>query len=386
MAVASDDVVRSLQERVRTAVAKRRSLVIRAGGTKDFYGNSAHAEHDVLDPRAYCGVIDYEPTELVITACSGTSLTEVEATLAQHQQMLAFEPPHFGLAMSAGPPQAHRVPPWGAGAQRPGATGDAATLGGAIACGLAGPRRVASGSIRDFVLGATLMDGHANVLTFGGNVMKNVAGYDVSRALAGSLGTLGMILDVSLKVVPRPATEQTLRFELSEANAIRRTNEWAGQPLPISATAWLDGALSVRLSGANAGVRAAQIKLGGDRVADGETFWMTLREQTHAFFNRAGEAATLWRLSVPPTTTPLNLGSTLIEWRGAQRWVWSTSPAAEIRAKVQSAGGHATAFRQHDRNDAFHPLAPALAQIHERLKKEFDPAGIFNPGRMYSQL
>ena len=179
MPVVSDEVVRSLQERVRTAVAARTSLVIRAGGTKDFYGNSARTEHDVLDPRAYCGVIDYEPTELVITACSGTSLTEVEATLAQHNQMLAFEPPHFGA-----------LP----------------TLGGAIASGLAGPRRMASGSVRDFVLGATLMDGHANVLTFGGNVMKNVAGYDVSRALAGSLGTLGMILDVSLKVVPRPAT------------------------------------------------------------------------------------------------------------------------------------------------------------------------------------
>jgi glycolate oxidase FAD binding subunit len=333
--------------------------VIRAGGTKDFYGNSAHAEHDVLDPRAYCGVIDYEPTELVITACSGTSLTEVEATLAEHKQMLAFEPPHFGAST---------------------------TLGGAIACGLAGPRRVASGSIRDFVLGATLMDGHANVLTFGGNVMKNVAGYDVSRALAGSLGTLGMILDVSLKVVPRPATEQTLRFGLSEADAIRRTNEWAGQPLPISATAWVEGALSVRLSGATAGVRAAQRRLGGELVADDATIWVALREQTHPFFNRAAEAATLWRLSVPPTAAPLNLGSTLIEWRGAQRWIWSTSPAAEVRAKVQAAGGHATAFRHHDRNDVFHPLAPALAQIHQRLKKEFDPAGIFNPGRMYSKL
>jgi glycolate oxidase FAD binding subunit len=195
-----------------------------------------------------------------------------------------------------------------------------------------------------------------------------------------------MILDVSLKVVPRPATEQTLRFELSEANATRRTNEWAGQPLPISATAWLDGALLVRLSGANAGVRAAQMKLGGDPVADDATFWVTLREQTHAFFDRAAEMATLWRLSVPPTATPLDLGSTLIEWRGAQRWVWSTSSAAEIRAKVQAAGGHATAFRHHDRNDVFHPLAPALAQIHQRLKKEFDPAGIFNPGRMYSEL
>ncbi len=356
MAVASNGVLRSLQERVRTAVAARTPLVIRAGGTKNFYGNATGTKYEVLDPRGYCGVNDYEPTELVITACSGTSLAEVEATLAQHNQMLAFEPPHFGSA----------------------------TLGGAIASGLAGPRRMAAGSIRDFVLGATLLDGGANVLTFGGNVMKNVAGYDVSRALAGSLGTLGLILDLSLKVMPRPAMEQTLRFELPEVDAIQRTNEWAGQPWPISATAWRHGALSVRLSGAVAGVRAAQAKLGGDVVADGESFWMSLREQTHNFFDGA-EDVTLWRLSVPPTTMPLRLGATLLEWRGAQRWVWSTLAATEIRAKIQAVGGHATAFRHHDK-DVFHPLAPALAQIHQRLKMEFDPAGIFNPGRMYPNL
>ena len=358
MAVASNDVVRSLQERVRSAIAAQTPLVICAGGTKDFYGHATRAAHEVLDPRAYCGVIDYEPTELVITACSGTPLAEVEATLAQHNQMFAFEPPHFGAT---------------------------STLGGAVACGLAGPRRMAAGSIRDFVLGATLLDGRADVLTFGGNVMKNVAGYDVSRALAGSLGTLGVILDVSLKVTPLPAAEQTLQLELPEADAVRRANEWAGQPWPISATAWSEGALTVRLSGATAGVRAAQETLGGDVVAGGTTFWKTLREHTHRFFQRA-DGATLWRLSVPPTTTPLNLGATLIEWRGAQRWIWSTSPAAEIRAKVRAAGGHATAFRHHDRNDVFDPLPPALAQIHQRLKKEFDPAGIFNSGRMYSKL
>ena len=358
MPLVSNEVARSLQERVRTAAAARTPLVIRAGGTKNFYGHATPSEHEVLDPRAYCGVNAYEPTELVITACSGTPLAEIEAALAEHNQMLAFEPPHFGAS---------------------------ATLGGAIASGLAGPRRMSSGSIRDFVLGATLLDGRADVLTFGGNVMKNVAGYDVSRALAGSLGTLGMILDVSLKVMPRPALEQTLRFELAEADAIARTNEWAGQPLPISATAWFDGVLSVRLSGATSGVRAAQAKLGGEAVVDGATVWKTLREQTHGFFNGA-QAATLWRLSVPPTTTPLNLGATLIEWRGAQRWLWSTAPAENIRAKVEAVGGHAAKFRHDDLNDAFHPLAPALAQIHRRLKKEFDPAGIFNPGRLYSEM
>jgi glycolate oxidase FAD binding subunit len=358
MPVVPNEVARSLQERVRAAATARTLLVIRAGGTKDFYGNSTRAGSDeVLDPRAYCGVIDYEPTELVITACSGTPLAAVEAVLAERNQMLAFEPPHFGSS---------------------------ATLGGAIASGLAGPRRMAAGSIGNFVLGATLLDGRANVLTFGGKVMKNVAGYDVSRALAGSLGTLGMILDVSLKVLPRPTMEQTLRFELSEADAIVRMNEWAGQPLPISATAWVDGALAVRLSGTKAGVRAAQARLGGT-VSDDAGVWADVREQTHAFFGRA-EGATLWRLSVPPTTLPLKLGATLMEWRGGQRWVWSTASAAEIRAKVDAVGGHATAFRHQNGNEVFHPLAAGLARIHRRLKNEFDPAGIFNPGRMYPNI
>ncbi|MDQ3188216.1 MAG: glycolate oxidase subunit GlcE [Pseudomonadota bacterium] len=358
MPASADEFVRSLQERVRTAAATRTPLLIRAGGSKDFYGNAARALHDVLDPRPYCGVIDYEPTELVITARSGTPLSEVECSLAKHNQMLAFEPPHFGAS---------------------------ATLGGSIASGLAGPRRMTTGPIRDFVLGATLLDGQANVLSFGGKVMKNVAGYDVSRSLAGSLGTLGVILDVSLKVVPRPATEQTMQFDLPEADAIERANQWAGQPLPISATAWLDGVLSVRLSGSNAGVRTAQARLGGTLVADPAALWIGLREQTHAFFHHT-DNATLWRLSVLPTAPPLNLGVSLIEWRGGQRWVWSNVSAAEVRSKVEAVGGHATAFRCRNRDNVFHPLAPTLAQIHRRLKNEFDPAHIFNPGRMYFDL
>ena len=309
----------------------------------------------LLDPRAYCGVIDHEPTELVITACSGTPLAEVESVLARHNQMLAFEPPHFGPS---------------------------ATLGGAIACGLAGPRRMAAGAIRDFVLGATLLDGRADVLTFGGNVMKNVAGYDVSRALAGSLGTLGMILDVSLKVLPLPAAEQTLRFELPEADAVRRTNEWAGQPWPISATAWCGRCSDGALVRSNRWRASRAAKAGRRCVTEGAASGR--RFESTRMCSSIAPIRTLWRLSVPPTTVPLDLGATLIEWRGAQRWLWSSAPAADIRAKVQAAGGHATAFRQHDRNDVFHPLAPALAQIHQRLKKEFDPMGIFNPGRMYS--
>jgi len=352
--LAPNEVVRSLQERVRSAAANREQLVIRAGGTKDFYGNRTDATLDQLDPRKYCGLLDYEPTELSLTACSGTPLSEIERALEKHNQMLAFEPPHFGST---------------------------ATLGGVIASGLAGPRRLSAGSVRDFVLGATLLDGRGNVLTFGGKVMKNVAGYDVSRALAGSLGTLGLILDVSLKVVPRPAVEQTLKFELAESEAIQLTNSWAGQPLPVSATAWLDGVLSVRLSGSNAGVRAACAKLGGDPLNSAAEFWDQLREQTHAFFTNT-DPVPVWRLSVPPSTAPLNLGATLIEWRGGQRWICSTAHAAEIRACAEAAGGHATAFRNGTFSNVFHPLSPALQQIHRRLKDEFDPMRLFNPGRM----
>jgi len=355
MLVASE-VVRSLQQRVRAAATSRTAIVIRAGGTKDFYGNATRVTHEVLDPRAYCGVIDYEPTELVITACSGTLLNEIEDLLAKNNQMLAFEPPHYGAE---------------------------STIGGTIASGICGPRRMTTGPVRDFVLGASLLDSRGEVLTFGGKVMKNVAGYDVSRALAGSLGTLGLILDASLKVVPRPASEQTLQFEVSEDDAIVRVNQWAGQPLPISATAWLDGVLTVRLSGSTSGVAAASTKLGGS-AAD-ESLWTQLRDQTHPFFAN-GDGGTLWRLSVPPTASPLALGATLIEWRGAQRWLWSQAPAAEIRARIAAVGGHAIKFRHVDGADVFHPLTPALAQIHRRLKNEFDQAGIFNPGRLYSDL
>jgi glycolate oxidase FAD binding subunit len=351
------DAVRELQDRVRAAAAAGKPLAIRAGGSKDFYGNTPRG--DLLDPRAHAGIVDYEPTELVITIRCGTRLAELESALAAQRQMLPFEPPHFG---------------------------DSATVGGAVASGLAGPRRLAAGAVRDFVLGARLLDGRANVLAFGGRVMKNVAGYDVARTLAGSLGTLGVILEVSLKVLPRPVAEQTLRFEFDETDAIRRVTEWGGQPLPISATAWFDGQLHVRLSGALAGVRAAHEKLGGSVVAEDALFWAELREQSLAFFNGGPSSRVLWRLSVPSTTPPLGLGPTLIEWGGGQRWLFSDAPAGKIRERVAAVGGHATAFRGGDRRASFHALEPAVAAIHRRLKSEFDPAGIFNPGRMYDDL
>ncbi|THC43305.1 glycolate oxidase subunit GlcE [Massilia sp. Mn16-1_5] len=346
--------IEQFKEQIRAAAAQQRVLRIRGGGTKDWYGGALAGE--ILDTRGFSGIVDYEPTELVITARCGTPLAEIEAVLAQQNQMLAFEPPHFG---------------------------EGATFGGAIAAGLSGPRRANSGAVRDFVLGAQLMDGKGELLNFGGQVMKNVAGYDVSRLLAGSLGTLGLITELSVKVLPRALLDATLRFETSEIEAIRMLNVWGGQPLPLSASCWYQGVLMLRLAGAQAAVDAAVKSLGGQVVPDADGFWNDLREQRHAFFT--GEAP-LWRLSVPSTTGAIVLdGEQLIEWGGAQRWLRASSNAAEtIRSAVRAVGGHATLFRGGDKSaGVFQPLAPAVARIHERLKAAFDPSHIFNPGRMF---
>lgn len=345
--------IEHFQQRVQAAAAGKQPIRIRGGGTKDWYGQ--RLEGEILDTRGYSGIVDYEPTELVITARCGTLLTEIEAVLAERKQMLAFEPPHFGAG---------------------------ATLGGTIAGGLAGPRRASSGGVRDFVLGAKLLDGKGDVLSFGGQVMKNVAGYDVSRMLAGSMGTLGLLLEVSVKVLPKPFAETTLRLQIDEIDAIRKLNEWGGQPLPVSSSCWHDGVLSLRLSGAQAAVDAAIRLIGGDLVQDCDAFWAGVREQQHPFF--AGQGA-LWRLSVPSTTGAIVLGGEqLIEWGGAQRWLRTQLDAATIRRTVSALGGHATLFRGGDKSaGVFQPLQPAIARIHERLKASFDPANIFNPGRMY---
>jgi glycolate oxidase FAD binding subunit len=351
-------VIERFAEVVRAASGRQAPLRLRGGGTKDFYGQALEGE--VLDTRGHSGVVSYEPSELVITARCGTRLSEVEAAMRERGQMLAFEPPHFG---------------------------DGATLGGAVAVGLSGPGRHAAGALRDFVLGVKVMDGRGEVLTFGGQVMKNVAGYDVSRLMAGSLGTLGIILEVSLKALPLPVAETTLRLELPEDRAIEQLNRWGGKPLPISASAWNDGTLGVRLSGARAAVAEASKKVGGVRVEDESAlrFWSGVREHTDRFFK---DDAPLWRLSVPSTTPPLRLqGEQMIEWGGALRWLHSHADARTVRDAAKRAGGHATLFRGGDKAvGVFQPLAPVLMRIHKQLKHEFDPHGIFNRGRMYSDF
>ncbi|HJV59952.1 MAG TPA: glycolate oxidase subunit GlcE [Albitalea sp.] len=361
----NDPALQRLIDRVMSAQAAGAQLCIRGGGTKDFYGEAPQGEP--LDTTVLEGISSYEPTELVVTARCGTSLATLEATLAEQGQCLPFEPPHFA----------------------PGAT-----VGGMVAAGLAGPARASAGSVRDFVLGTTLLNGRGEVLTFGGQVMKNVAGYDVSRLLAGSMGTLGLILEVSLKVLPVAPASATLRFRMDEAAALRQLNQWGGRPLPINASAWWDGTLVLRLRGAQAAVNAAITALGGELIegAFGNTFWQGLRDHTDEFFVQAGQAvaggAALWRLSVPTGAPPLELsGESLIEWGGAQRWLVTALPAAKVRDAATRVGGHATLWRAIDKSaGVFSPLRSPLDRIHRELKKSFDPAGVFNPGRLYPGL
>ncbi|MDP2822018.1 MAG: glycolate oxidase subunit GlcE [Sulfuritalea sp.] len=341
----------------RARILERKPLRLTGGGSKDFYGGPLAGA--VLETGGHSGIVSYEPTELVITARCGTPLAEVESALAARRQFLACEPPGFGRA----------------------------TVGGAVAAGLSGPRRASAGSLRDFVLGVKIMDGEGRVLKFGGEVIKNVAGFDVSRLMVGSLGTLGLILEVSLKVMPLPVGDATLRFELPQDKALEAMNRWAGQPLPLAAGSWQDGVLTLRLSGAQAAVASARGKLGGELLADAVAaeFWSGLREQIAAFF--AGDAP-LWRLSLPSVAPPLKLpGPQLIEWGGAQRWLRGDADAAQLRDAAVTAGGHATLFRGGDKaGGVFAPLPPALMEVHRRLKQSFDPYGVFNPGRMYSEF
>lgn len=345
------------QARVRRAAASGQALVLQGGGSKRFLGRPPVG--DVLDTRDWRGIQSYEPTELVVTVRAGTPLAELEATLAERGQMLAFEPPHFG----------------------------AATVGGMVAAGLSGPRRASAGAVRDHLLGVTLMDGRGDVLRFGGQVMKNVAGYDVSRLMAGAMGTLGLLLAVSLKVMPLPATERTLRLSMSQAEALRTMNRWAGQPLPVSATCWVDGLLHVRLSGAASAVEAAAVKIGGVVLepAAQQAFWRALREQTHPFF--AG-GHPLWRLSVPSCEETIGAADAgLIEWGGALRWLRAPmEEGAALSDHVARQHGSAVCFRTGDGASCDAPfgrLSPALGGLHRRLKAAFDPAGIFNRTRMY---
>jgi FAD/FMN-containing dehydrogenase len=394
-----------LVERVRAAIKQRQAapaedtqtgtLSVRGSGSKDFLGGPMRGE--VLSTGALRGISSYEPSELVITARAGTPLAEVEAVLAEHGQCLAFEPPRLGPSSTVA-----RLEGCATGAiPVAGATGTAVntattgTLGGMVAAGLAGPSRAAAGGVRDFMLGATVLNGRAEVLSFGGQVMKNVAGYDLARLMAGSMGVFGVVLEASIKVLPVAPATLTLRFDLDERSALDRLQEWGGQPLPIHASAWWEGVLVLRLSGARAAVQSARERLGGEPIDAGlaRAFWTGLRDQRDEFFAEAeqvvAQSGQLWRVAVPQTTPPLGvrgLGSTLIEWGGAQRWVL-TAPGDEATGRAlmktaRDAGGHAQVFRGPGSGRTLE-LDPVLLRIHRQLKSAFDPHGLFNRGRLH---
>jgi glycolate oxidase FAD binding subunit len=351
----AQDFSEQLQQKVQQAIDSKQPVKIIGSGSKAFYGRET--EGDVLDISAHQGIINYQPKELVVTVRSGTRLADLNAVLAEKGQMLAFEPPAFG---------------------------EGATIGGTIACGFSGPRRAAAGSARDFVLGTSIINGRAELLRFGGEVMKNVAGYDVSRLMVGAMGTLGVLIDISMKTIPRPFEEITLQRECTYQQAIERMNELAGIDLPVSAT-FFDGLnLYIRLSGASPAVEAGEKRIGGER-AENNTIWQTIREHSHAFFS---QDKALWRLSVPSDASYFELpGKQCIEWGGALRWLVSDADPSIVRTAAQRAEGSAILFRGGDRRgEIFHPLADGMKTLHKNLKQSFDPDGIFNPGRMYREF
>jgi glycolate oxidase FAD binding subunit len=377
---ATNPIIEAFREQILNAAKNKTQLSIEGGSTKSWYGNTN--THTKLDTRSYSGILEYQPEELVITACAGTPLKEIEAALHEKNQMLAFDPPHFG---------------------------EHATFGGAIAVGLAGPGRISAGNLRDFVLGARILDGKGQDLTFGGQVMKNVAGYDVSRLMPGSMGTLSLLLEASVKVLPKPAATATLRCHISQEKALRTLNEWAGQPLPLSASCWIgnatdEGQLTIRLAGAAAAIKAA-IPLMSSLVnaseidpQSAEIFWNSLREHRLSEFENLAADQTLYRLALPAACGPLSIpgvnNEVVLEWHGQQRWIKAPGDEATFSLMKQLAsshGGHAMRFKQGaDVNPAFQRFtllseqahSQALELVQERLRSAFDPAGVFATKRL----
>lgn len=350
------DMSQELIERVKQAANEGTKLRIVGGGSKEFMGREASGEPVSL--AGHSGILSYQPIELVLTARAGTPLTDIEAALAEHNQMLAFEPPLFD---------------------------GRATLGGTLACHLSGPSRPWAGSIRDHVLGIRLINGRAEHLRFGGQVMKNVAGYDVSRMQAGAMGTLGIISEVSLKVMPKPAATITLRKAMAATLAITEMNRLAGQAKPLTAACWLDGHLYLRLAGAVSAVESTVSQWSGSVFEEGDAFWQGVREQQLAYF--AGEEP-LWRFSVNSSAQHfLPEDAWLIDWGGSQRWLRGDFDSEALAALAEEGGGQVSCHRGGDRlQEVFHAQPQALQQLHLRLKAAFDPDGIFNPGRLYSWM
>jgi len=350
------DISKQLQEQVKQAIADKTLLSISSGNSKKFYGNRVIGKP--LDISQHSGIINYEPTELVITLRAGSNLKKIEQILASEKQMFGFEPPAYA---------------------------ETATIGGTIACNLSGPRRPFAGAARDFVLGCKIINGKGEILHFGGEVMKNVAGYDVSRLMSGALGTLGVLLELSIKVLPKPETELSLIHEMTINDSLNKVHQLSRSALPISATSFDENNLYIRLSGSQGAVSAATKLIGGDEVEDGDNYWLKLKEQQLEYFK---QESNLWRLSLASNAPVLKLsGKTLYEWNGALRWLVSDENEVVIREAVAKQGGHAICYRQHNKPDnVFHPLDTGLLKLHRQIKNAFDPSHIFNPGKMYAEI
>jgi len=344
-----------IKAQVLEAYKNHRALQIQAGETKHFYGRNINGEP--LSLLKHTGITEYEPSELFITSHSGTPLIEIEQAIEKHNQMLPFEPPYFGST---------------------------ATVGGMVAAGLSGPRRASAGAVRDCILGVDIINGKGEYLHFGGKVMKNVAGYDVSRLMCGALGTLGVLMSITLRLAPMPPCEQTIAISLNPNDAIQKMNEWANTAMPISASFYDGNDLYVRLSGSLSTTQACIDIIGGECIDWSDIFWKNIREHAHDFFITD---LPLWRISVPPNTPPLKLsGSYVMEWNGGLRWYATEDNAEYLRAEVESVSGHACVFRGNNTEQVFHPLSDVSMKIHRKLKHAFDPAGILNPGKMYAEF
>jgi len=355
------DITQQLQSQITQAYQDRTPLQIVGGNTKAFYGNASHGE--IISTTEHQGIVEYDPRELVITVRSGTTLKQVQQVLAEQGQMLGFEPPTFG---------------------------GSATIGGTIACGFSGPRRPFAGSARDFVLGCKILTGKGEVIEFGGRVIKNVAGYDVSRLMVGALGTLGLLMEVSIKVVPMPESEITIVMPANVNEALDIMNARAGQPIPLSAASYDGETVILRFSSTENGIKAARDKISGDILHHGNDYWRQLNEQVHFFF---ADEYPLWRLSLAPATLHLGVpGSWLFDWGGALRWLKTDASIRDVRDAVAAEGGHATLFKnkeywlQDDDQSVFHPLSPSLMKFHHKLRTAFDTHKILNRHRLYRDV
>lgn len=355
--IADNDKSSELKEQVAAALKQQQPLALIGSGSKAFYGNASESTFQELHLKHHTGIIAYQANEAFISARAGTPIHVIETLLANNGQMLAFEPPRFSAD---------------------------STIGGIVAAGLSGPARTWRGSVRDHILGCTILTGYSKINRFGGQTMNNVAGYDIARLMAGSMGTLGVLLDITLKVVPRPANERTITLEMPSTEAYDLLTALNRSTAPLSASCYFDGCLYLRLSGEPRHVLTAHHKIGGDPLTEGDEFWTALRDQTHEFFQQYDRP--LWRMSFPPNTQMVsNLeGNSLIEWGGSQRWIYTNIPVNLIRSIATKGQGHATLYRGRLPGvGTFHPLEPAMAKVQRKLKQAMDPQGIFNPSRLY---